>query len=202
MVRVKVCGFTRLAECVEAVRLGVDVLGFIREPSSPRFFEGEVKSVRDSIVEIKELLAWTQIVGVYADWWGDCEAGVFDVLQGFEVPEEACERRVKVLRMDESSTVYGLLQEGMGQGTVLLDAYQKGVGGGTGMVVDWGVAREFVEEFEGFVVLAGGLGPHNVADAVRRVRPFGVDASSRLETSPGVKDLELVQRFVEEAKGA
>jgi len=82
----------------------------------------------------------------------------------------------------------------------LLDAKAEGKHGGTGKTFDWSLAREAKEL--GAVILAGGLGPDNVAEAIRQVKPYAVDASSRLEAKPRVKDPELVRRFVEAAKQA
>jgi len=82
----------------------------------------------------------------------------------------------------------------------LLDTKAEGVHGGTGKTFDWSLAREARERAR--IVLAGGLGPDNVAEAIREVRPWAVDASSRLEASPGVKDPALVKRFIEAVREA
>ena len=81
--------------------------------------------------------------------------------------------------------------------TPLLDTYRAGTHGGTGEAFDWTVIGQLDRPY----VLAGGLGPDNVSEAIRRLDPWGVDASSGLESSPGVKDPELIRTFVERAKG-
>jgi phosphoribosylanthranilate isomerase len=85
---------------------------------------------------------------------------------------------------------------------ILLDAYKDGVYGGTGLTLDWGFAAEFVACAERPVILAGGLNPENVADAVRRVRPFMVDVSSGIEEKPGLKDVMMMRDFIQNAKQA
>jgi phosphoribosylanthranilate isomerase len=82
-----------------------------------------------------------------------------------------------------------------------LEAYKDGVYGGTGITLDWGFAAEFVALAERPVILAGGLTPDNVADAVRRVRPFMVDVSSGVEDVVGRKDFGKVRAFIEAARG-
>jgi phosphoribosylanthranilate isomerase len=80
----------------------------------------------------------------------------------------------------------------------LLDTWSAERHGGTGSVFDWSLAEGLQRRF----ILAGGLGPENVAAAIRQVRPWGVDASSRLESSPGIKDAGKVAAFITEAKRA
>ena len=82
----------------------------------------------------------------------------------------------------------------------LLDSYSQQSPGGTGMTNDWNAARAFVERHEKPVLLAGGLNPGNVADAVRQVRPWGVDVSSGVEERPGKKDISLVKAFIEQCR--
>ena len=85
----------------------------------------------------------------------------------------------------------------------LLDAFVKGAYGGTGRVADWGlVARYPIDDWHPPLVLAGGLGPENVGEAIRAVRPAAVDTASAVESSPGHKDLALVERFVAAAQEA
>lgn len=197
MVRVKVCGLTLADQAVRCVELGADVLGFVREPSSPRFLEdfSVVEAVRGVV----------PVTAVYAGLWEDDWMDRVDVVQGMGVEEGTVGPGVlgvRVVRVESGDQVGDLVGKAGGFGRILLDAAHPTLGGGTGEVLDWGLAAEFVAVYEGEVGLAGGLGPDNVAEAVRRVRPAMVDASSRLEVRPGVKDLDLVARFVAEAKGA
>lgn len=83
---------------------------------------------------------------------------------------------------------------------LLMDAYHPTLRGGTGLVADWSMTARLVETVPG-LLLAGGLTPDNVAEAVRQVRPFGVDVASGVEARPGVKDREKVERFIAAAKG-
>jgi phosphoribosylanthranilate isomerase len=87
---------------------------------------------------------------------------------------------------------------GVSEGQIpLIDTYHPIAHGGTGARFDWGLAADLDRRY----VLAGGLGPDNVSEAVRLLAPWGVDASSGLESSPGIKDPELIRTFVERAKG-
>lgn len=197
LVRVKVCGVCRVEDAAWAVECGADVLGFVREPSSVRYC-GDVGVVSAA----RRWAPWTPFVGVYGRFWGDGEAGVFDWVQSFDGSGESRRRWLKVYRPEPGVSVEHALADVGRLELVVLDAFVPGFAGGTGHVLDWGWAAEFVEGFGGKVVLAGGLGPGNVEEAVRRVRPFGVDASSGLESAPGVKDGDLVRAFVASAKGA
>ena len=88
---------------------------------------------------------------------------------------------------------------------VLIDAYQKGSYGGTGQVVDWSIAQAYPSDEPSAcppMILAGGLTPDNVGDAIRAVHPMGVDTASGVETSPGIKDADLASRFVQAAAEA
>jgi phosphoribosylanthranilate isomerase len=105
-----------------------------------------------------------------------------------------------VVAVRQGSNVEDLLSQAGNRPALVLDPFVPGQQGGTGQQLDWDLARNFVERFSGRVILAGGLSPENVAEAVRFVRPWAVDASSRLETSPGKKDLNLVESFIREAK--
>lgn len=191
-----------MSDALECAGAGADVLGFVREPESQRYFAGELDSLQRGLGILKQTIPWIPFCGVYGHWKGDEACSAFDVLQGFDIPEEKSSRRVKVLRVSAETTIEDLIQESFGHGMVLLDAFSPNGAGGTGLKLDWGLASEFVSEFDGWVVLAGGLNPENVAEAVRAVRPFGVDASSGLESEPGVKDLEKVTKFIAEAKNA
>ena len=86
------------------------------------------------------------------------------------------------------------------EGTFLLDSYRPGQAGGTGETFDWEIARRVGEKAP--VILAGGLGPDNVREAIRVARPQGVDVSSGVEVTPGVKDPAAIRRLFEQVAGA
>ncbi|MBS1708653.1 MAG: phosphoribosylanthranilate isomerase, partial [Armatimonadetes bacterium] len=117
-------------------------------------------------------------------------------------PDGVKGRWIRTVQVSPEDTLYTLMARTAKESVVLLDAAGPSYGG-TGNRIDWGLAGDFVAASKGIkVILAGGLGPDNVAEAVRRVAPYAVDASSGLESSPGVKDPEKVKQFIFEAKSA
>jgi phosphoribosylanthranilate isomerase len=197
MTWVKVCGLSTPADVVAANEAGADAVGFVLA-DSPRQL---------TLTQAKELVplsgALTVLVTV------DLPAGeVLDIFRAtgadalqphgafqFESGLAALELGKQViLPVPAGSDITPVDQEF----TLLMDTPSKVHHGGTGKTFDWDLAKALGRP----VVLAGGLGPHNVADAIAAVRPWGVDASSGLELSPGVKDHERIRLYVERAKTA
>jgi len=186
---------TRKEDVDLAVSMGVDALGFIFVKESPRYISPE---------DVQEITAdvppFVDTVGVFSN---EDPAIVHEIVQycglsvvqlhGSEPPEYSetitC-RVVKAFRVnDEMSAEYLVSYKGAVDG-FLLDTYQKGVAGGTGQVFDWGLVRHLSPP--GPVILAGGLNPDNVAQAIEEVEPFAVDLSSGVELEPGVKDQQKI----------
>lgn len=192
-VKVKVCGLTRAEDVAVALEAGADALGFVFEPTSPR---------RLLDLELPASVGpFTQCVAVF----GPCR----DMVTGCALTQctegAPPERWIRAWRLspgDTPESVAEAMRQGRLPEALLLDAMGPLGYGGTGTQVDWGLAAEIVAAVSMPVILAGGLDARNVADAVRRVRPYGVDASSGLETSPGIKDPEKVRAFVSAAKSA
>ncbi len=200
--RVKICGITRLEDALAAVRLGADALGFNFWPGSKRYLPPEAAR---AIVRALPPLVVT--VGVFVDptraeAMAAAEASGVQVLQlhGDEPPELCAGLPLPVLKgirvRDEGSLA---LLDGYAGAVAgfLLDADSAGYGG-SGRAFDWALAARAAAARP--ILLAGGLTPANVAEAVRVVRPFGVDVASGVESAPGVKDHGLVARFVRAAK--
>lgn len=203
--RIKVCGITSLADAEAAVAAGVDALGFIFVDRSPRNIEPE--KAREIIRRLPPLV---DAVGVFMDHaLQEVEeiarfCGLTYVqLHGSESPAFCREIFCRVLK---SFAVRAELVEsdlapycGVVQG-FLLDTYHQDMGGGTGELFDW----QLVEKLNppGPVILAGGLQPENVGEAIRLVRPYGVDVNSGIESEPGVKDGDKLRQFVEEVRKA
>jgi phosphoribosylanthranilate isomerase len=125
-----------------------------------------------------------------------------DVLQlhGDETPQDCLlppRRVVKALRVKDAASLDSLGDYAVS--ALLLDAWVAGAYGGTGQVFNWELAARAAETHR--IILAGGLSPENVAEAVRSVRPYGVDVSSGVEAAPGSKDSEKVEAFIRAAKG-
>ncbi len=195
-VRVKVCGVTRLEDALAAARLGVDALGFNFWPGSRRFV---TPAAARAIVA--RLPPFVVPVGVFVNQpegelravAGETGIQVFQ-LHG-EEPPGLCARLplpvLKAIPVDQVTSLSRLLSYEV-QG-FLLDTPSRGFGG-TGRPFDWTLAAGVSEAAP--VVLAGGLTPENVADAIRAVRPWAVDVASGVESSPGVKDADRMARFV------
>ncbi len=196
-IAVKICGLREFADAKIALEAGADYLGFVFEPSSPRF----VGSADWAPGWLADLPA--PKVAVYGDFRGD-PSPEFDVVQAVEwnrLPPTDM-RHFRVLRIDEAKQ--DIFQTEIRAGdAVVLDAYDPRAFGGTGTRIDWSIAAEIVKKLDGIrVFLAGGLTPENVTEAIQIVCPFGVDVSSGVESSPGNKDREKIRDFVLAANSA
>jgi phosphoribosylanthranilate isomerase len=200
--KVKICGITRLDDALAAVRLGADALGFNFWPRSKRYLPpGEARAI------VRRLPPFVTAVGVFVDPSREEVLRAVDQsgiavaqLHGDEPPELCLSLPLPVLKAIRVTDAHALcaLASYEVQG-FLLDAPTAGYGG-SGQTFDWELAAEVARELP--IVLAGGLGPENVAEAVRIVRPWAVDVASGVERSPGVKDLERMRLFIDRAKEA
>ncbi len=197
---VKVCGLTRSEDAAWALGCGADWLGFIVQGESPRRIEPELVA---TIVEaVGGGVTVAVMVGVSPD-------------EALALARRARAQRVQLHRVVPArwpadfplpcAFAMGVTPEGELVGEepgdvhlLLLDTSVAGKEGGTGQVWPWHSAGRLAARRD--VMLAGGLSGDNVADAIRALRPFGVDASSALESSPGIKDPERVRRYVEAAR--
>jgi phosphoribosylanthranilate isomerase len=200
-VRVKICGLTRLEDALAAVRLGADALGFNFWPGSRRFIApAQARAI------IRQLPPLVTSVGVFVDPTHE-EAVAAAAISGVQViqlhgGESALLCRSFQLPVVKAIPVAGpeALQAAdgyAGLAGLLLDAPTAGHGG-SGQPCHWPTARLLAGR--GPVILAGGLHPGNVAQAIAAVHPYGVDVASGVESSPGVKDHELLARFIGAAK--
>lgn len=190
MPRVKVCGITRTEDALLAAELGASAIGFIFWPRSPRYVDPRI--AREIVAALP---AHVVPVGVFVDQpRGDIDDISRQVqlgavqLHGHESVEYAValmEPVIKAIAVNDTFDVSSLkaIPETI---TVLLDAHDPVRRGGTGRTIDWARAAEASAIRR--VILSGGLNPENVNAAVRAVRPYGIDLSSGVETSPGVKD--------------
>lgn len=198
---VKICGITRVEDAKLAVSLGATAIGFIFWPASPRAIApGQARSIVDA------LPASVATVGVFVNASRDeietaAEAANVSAVQlhGDETPDLARSLSrgvIKAVALGEDAEQ--VLNDWAGT-MVLLDAHDPARRGGTGRVIDWDRAASIARTRD--VILAGGLGPANVVDAVTRVRPAGIDVSSGVESSPGVKDHEKLRALFEALAG-
>lgn len=200
-VRVKICGITRRQDLDAAVEAGADALGFVFAPGSPRALDTEQAAELAAAVP-----AFVARVGLFMDLDYDGVSRVLDrvplsVLQ-FHGSEDAafCRRfgrpYIKALGMGSLPDLQRAEEDFSDAAALLLDSHGPGQAGGTGKVFDW--AR--VPRLSRPLVLAGGLTPGNVREAVRRLRPWAVDVSSGVEKAPGIKSARKMQEFIREAK--
>jgi phosphoribosylanthranilate isomerase len=201
--KVKVCGITSYEDAVMVLDHGVDALGFNFYPPSPRFLKPD-----DACAIIRRLPPFVTTVGLFVNVAEASlvaemakTAGV-QVLQlhGDETPEYCRQLEswtlIKALRMGDGA-VPGDLDAYPVQG-FLLDAKDDVLFGGTGRSFDWSLAGSLQHSRP--IILAGGLRPDNVKEAIRRVRPYGVDVCSGVESAPGRKDPKKIVQFMNEVR--
>jgi phosphoribosylanthranilate isomerase len=195
MIRVKICGLTRLADARLALDLGADALGFILWPNSPRAIS--VEQVR---AITRKLPPFVARVGVFVDQTPEevraaATGARLDVAQlhGDEDVGNYTELGVRIVRgmplIDDGAIdrAVALPDDVM----PLVDASDRTRRGGTGRLADWDRAARLARQRP--IVLAGGITPENVAEAVRRVRPWGLDVSSGVEDEPGIKNADRLR---------
>ena len=198
----KVCGMTRAGDAQHAASHGATAVGFVFWPKSPRY----VSAMRAAEI-IRGLPAGVTAVGVFVNQTIDeirrvaAAAGIGAIqLHGDEPPAYAGAFAWPVWRALPLAQADRVLPGWPGAAMILLDAHDPLRRGGTGQPIDWSEAAGIAARRR--VVLAGGLTPENVGDAIAAVRPFGVDVSSGVEEAPGVKDPDKVARFLERARAA
>ena len=200
---IKVCGITSAADALFSAQHGATALGFVFYQGSPRYIRVDQAAIISAIVP-KDVLR----VGLFVNETREqventARAARLDVVQlhGDETPEYC--KALEGFRVWKAFHVREYFQppvlEGYDCEACLLDAASTdGTFGGTGRTFPWPVARD--AKRHGKIIVAGGLDGDNVAEAIRQVNPWGVDASSKLERKPGVKDYEKVRSYLEAAK--
>jgi phosphoribosylanthranilate isomerase len=204
MVRIKICGITNLEDALMAAALGAHALGFVFYPESPRYVSPE--AAWRIIAQLPPLVL---SVGVFVD----AEAEVVRNLAGLagldwvqlhgHEPPEYCQnlghRVIKAFRIrDEDSLATLADYQGAAQ-AFLLDTYRPDKPGGTGEPFKWSLARE--AQTYGPIILAGGLTPENVTQAIKIAEPLAVDVASGVEATPGKKDPKKLQAFFAAVRG-
>jgi phosphoribosylanthranilate isomerase len=210
--RIKICGITNEADARLAAELGADAIGLNFHAGSPRYVQPDaVESI------LRALPPLIEPVGVFVNqplrqvfetlnrigrirtiqWYGDkselCDAYPFQLIPTFPVRDQ-----------DSLRTITGYLDLCRGlrklPAAIAVDAHAPGQFGGTGRPIPWGLLADFQPGVP--LILAGGLTPENVAEAIRLVRPYGVDVASGVEGAPGRKDGEMMRRFIENCRCA
>ncbi len=200
---VKFCGMTRECDVEAAIECGADAVGFVFYKQSPRYVSFE---------KARSLMAYlsgttTKAVGVFVD---EDAAHITDIAQDIglayvqvysQEAGQSIQRHIPVImayRVGSADDLAGvILPPG---GYILLDSFSKSVFGGSGMMFDWNLLYNF--SFLKSAIVSGGLRPDNVAELVHRIRPFGVDVSSGIEESPGIKSAVKMRAFMKSVKEA
>ena len=201
MVRIKICGITNLDDAMAAAELGADAIGFNFFPESPRYITPE--KAAEIIYQLPPLI---MAVGIFVN---ESEERVRDIdsrtgiqvlqFHGDESPEycERFERRViKAFRVKDRESLHSILHYKVS--AILLDSHTDSLRGGTGVPFDWGLAKDAALSRR--VVLAGGLTADNVGEAIKRVRPYGVDVAGGVEKEKGIKDFGTMKKFIAEVR--
>ena len=207
--RVKICGLTRREDALYAAEAGADYLGVVLVPDSPRYLDpAAARRIVEGLAPSAVVVVADLAVGAAAGVAREVGASVIQ-LHGEESPEVVALLRDagpwkvwKALRVrglddvEEGLDRYGSVVDG-----ILLDGWHPNHRGGTGRAFSWdeveGVGRDIPPGVS--FIAAGGLGPENVGEAIRRLRPHVVDVSSGVERSPGIKDPRKVSEFIHEA---
>jgi len=204
MTHIKICGIKTVDDALAAMEAGADLLGFNFYPKSPRYID--VGTCRD-IMSVMRKCGHITYVGLFVN------ASVAEV----RATIETCGLSLAQLHGDETSEMMQSLNgkafkafrgvpehvDGFARDdapALLVDASVKGVYGGTGVTADWNKAAELAKQYS--LLLAGGLTPENVGDAVRQVNPWGVDVASGVEASVGQKDPSKMRAFVQAVRSA
>jgi phosphoribosylanthranilate isomerase len=209
--RVKICGLTRTIDVQAAIQAGADAVGFVFYSPSPRAVTAE-----QAVTLIESVPPFVQPVGLFVDV---NEADLLEILKtvrldllqfhGNETPEQCAhlaaltgKRWMKAVQMKPDVDINPIIASyrAVGASGILLDAWHPDLFGGTGHAFDWRRFPQFEHspknEDHCPLILAGGLTPDNVAEAIRQTQPFAVDVSGGVESAKGIKDETLIQRFI------
>jgi phosphoribosylanthranilate isomerase len=200
---VKICGITQPQQAKEISQLGANYLGTIFYPKSPRYVD------LDKIIEIKQSLnESTKLVVVVVNQDEKTVEELLyiaDIIQ-FHGDEDYSfvknfpkDRVIKVFRIKEESQIKQMEEYMKDDYCLLLDTYKEGMYGGTGETIDIQLLKKVLKLYDKIIV-SGGLGLDNIKEVLSQIKPYGVDASSKLEIKPGIKDINKVKQFIEIVK--
>ena len=202
--RVKVCGITRGEDGLAAARVGVDAVGGVFYPGSPRYVASQ--RARDITATLPPFVS---TVGLFVDADAATVAATLQVIRldylqfhGAESPEFCVQFDVPFLKAVRVKPGVDLLQYAItfsAAKALLLDAFVAGIHGGTGQGFDW---QLIPLNMPIPVILSGGLAPGNIAQAVRTARPWAVDVSSGVEAEKGIKDADKIEQFMRGVRNA
>ena len=197
--KIKICGFTNAQNANQAAMLGIDAIGLV-------FYDQSLRNVgvETALQIVNALPPFINRVGLFVNADSSfidevlCEVPL-DTLQ-FHGDESAAECRqyampfIKALRVNQETNIIKMAEKYHQASGLLLDAFNKDTYGGTGESFDWSLAKVDIELP---IILAGGLNPNTVADAVSQVNPYAVDVSSGVESELGIKDIDKIRKFIQ-----
>lgn len=210
MTKIKICGITNGEDAAAACEYGADALGFIFVASSPRYVGADLSKARRLMHDVPPFV-WR--VGVFdvpnADFSGPPE---LHAVQYYNPPREGWQSGafapyrhtpvpIKAFRIRDEDSLKAMVADSCPKELILLDAYSPNALGGTGETFNWELAKR-AKHLGLPIILAGGLTPENVAEAVTTVRPYMVDVSSGVESEPGRKDHDKLRRFIRAVRKA
>jgi phosphoribosylanthranilate isomerase len=201
--RVKICGITRRQDAEIAIENGADALGFVFYAPSPR-----AVTIEQAQPLVAQLPAFVTKVALFVDETPEqirqcLSLLAIDLLQ-FHGDETAvfCEQfnkpYIKAIRMRDDTDLAEIAKQYASASALLLDSFQPGVPGGTGLAFDWSLISHINKP----IILAGGLTPDNVQMAIQQVSPYAVDVSGGVESAKGIKDKEKISAFMREVANA
>ena len=200
--RIKICGITRAEDALAAAAKGVDALGFVFYPPSPRYVAPE-----QAAAIIAALPPFVTTVGLFVDTPTEQVREIvaqarLDCVQfhGHESASDCAAVQhpwLKAIRVQADTDWSSVIKSFAAARGLLLDTYRPGVPGGTGEVFDWSLVPNGLAQS---IILAGGLDADNVAQAVCQMRPYAVDVSGGVESSPGVKNAVKMAEFVAQVR--
>jgi len=202
MTKIKICGIKTVDDALAAIDLGVDLIGFNFYPKSPRYVEvGHCRGIMSTVRKYGHI----KYVGVFVNatvaeinaTMETCGLSLAQ-LHGDETPEMMSEldgKAFKAFRGISTDFETDKRIRTDGAPAFLIDAAVKGLYGGSGVTADWNEVTKLAKKYP--LLLAGGLTPENVAEAVGRVKPWGVDVASGVESAPGEKDPSKMKVFVQ-----
>ena len=221
MIKVKICGLTNRKDAMNAFTYGADFLGFVFIRNTPRYRDDLREIVKDISKEVENSVSRVGLfrnegIEEIVDTVSYCGLDYVQ-LQGEETPgycedlrnelDDRCNNRIKIIKAIKVKPAEGRLvstayayDEYVHADLFVFDTYHPELPGGTGIKFDEKAVMDERDRIQKRFFMAGGLNPTNVAEVVKKVRPYGVDVSSGVESSVGVKDGNLIKEFIRNAK--
>lgn len=200
--RIKICGLTQVSDAVAAANLGVDAIGLVFYPPSPRHV-----SIEQAVKIVNALPAFVTVVALFVD---EQEARISEVLNQVSIDciqfhgdesVESCriynKPYVKAIKMKQGLDVIALAKQYNDASALLLDADHPRIKGGSGSKFNWCLVPENCSLP---IILAGGLSVDNVKQAIKSVKPYALDVSSGVESARGIKDIAKMTAFIQQIK--